>query len=61
MKGSIFMIDLEERFDTVEEMTAFFKSIVLTNIYNDVAELQQKVTELEAKTVDTACNNVLVD
>lgn len=47
------MIELEQRFDTAEEMTAFMRSISPTNIYDDIKELQQKVAGLEDKINDT--------
>lgn len=52
------MIDIEERFDTVEEMQAFFRSIMPTNIYDDVAELQQKVAQLENRTADSGWHDI---
>lgn len=43
-------IDLEERFDTIEEMEAFMKRVAPMNIYDDVEELQQQVAELQNTT-----------
>lgn len=47
------MIDIEERFDTIEEMEAFMKQIMPRSIYNDVEALQQEVAELKSKIEDS--------
>ena len=49
------MIDLEERFDTVEEMNEFLKRIIPINIYDDVELLQSQVAELKSDV--TGINN----
>jgi len=41
------MIDLEERFDSIDEMEAFMKRIMPTNIYDDVELLQSQVADLQ--------------
>lgn len=46
------MIDLEERFDTVEEMQAFLRGILPQNIYDDIELLQQQMAEV-LSTLDT--------
>ena len=54
------MIDLEERFDTIDEMEAFLKRIAPTNIYDDVELLQSQVaaliTEMSTKLSDVVTN-----
>lgn len=45
------MIDLEERFDTVEEMQAFLKGIVPQSIYDDIIQLQDDVASLKAQEI----------
>lgn len=42
------MIDLEARFDTINEMNAFMKRVMPTNIYDDVEALQQEVAVLQS-------------
>lgn len=52
------MIDLEERFDTLDEFDAFMKRIMPTNIYDDVETLQQQVADLQTAIVDKLSSGV---